>query len=131
MLMGGRKSESLFNDGAVGKVVQKIADKDLERAKVVSAFYFDMRSSIERVAGAVKPGGYVVYVVGNRTVRGNVLPTDVFIAEEFSRNGFEHEITFRRKIHRKSMPFRNAYSDNMSCEYIVVCRKKNGGFSSF
>jgi len=53
-----------------------IAEEDEKRAKEVTAFYHDYQKSVENVAKTVKKGGYACYVVGNRKVKGVVLPID-------------------------------------------------------
>lgn len=79
----------------------------------------------------MKPGGYACYVVGNRKVKGVVLPTDIVTKEFFERSGFEYIDTFFRMIPNKRMPSRNSPTNvagkldsTMISEYIVVMRKK-------
>lgn len=131
MLMGGKPGKRLYLTGVIGECVAEIAKTKPKRATEVSGFYFDLADSIAAVARGTKPGGYAVYVVGNRTVNGACLPTDGFIAERFVENGIAHLFTYRRKIGNKSMPSRNSPSnrpgetcETMNYEYIVVCRKK-------
>lgn len=66
----------------------------------------------------------------NRCVKGIILPTDQFIAEQFELNGLKHLVTYERLIGNKSMPLKNSPSNitgkrmgTMTKEYIVICRK--------
>ena len=94
-------------------------------------FFDEYYSSIENVASIVKFGGYVCYVVGNRTVKGTQLPMDQFTAWAFEKNGFEYITTYLRDIPNKRMPSRNSPSNvagkkvnTMHHEYIVVLKRR-------
>jgi 16S rRNA G966 N2-methylase RsmD len=129
MLMGGKRVSNMIDDSCLVDSIQKIALADPKRALEVSSFYFDLKDSINTVAQNINPGGTVVYVVGNRTVKNIYLPTDQFIAETFEENGFKHVITYERAISNKAMPSRNSPTNEvgktvntMLYEYIVVCK---------
>ena len=96
----------------------------------VCGFYRDYRRSIANVAATVRPGGFACYVVGNRKVKGMVLPTNLATESYFRENGFAREGAFLRGIPNKRMPSRNSPSnapgvtDTTMChEHIVVMRK--------
>jgi len=131
-LMGGTKSEKKysFDFDLLNRAVQQIADEDEKRAKEVNAFYYDYEKSVENVAKTVKKGGYSCYVVGNRKVKGIVLPTDEITKFLFENQGFEHIETVIRNIPNKRMPSKNSPTNiagkldtTMNNEYIVVMRK--------
>jgi tRNA G10 N-methylase Trm11 len=130
MLMGGKVDKKLYNDGVISEYIQAIKNDNEKRAYEVSAFYRDLEISINKVASSVKKNGFVIYVVGNRTVKNIMLPTDQFIAEKFEKNGFKHLITYERLLSNKVMPSKNSPSNitgetvnTMLMEYIVVCQK--------
>jgi 16S rRNA G966 N2-methylase RsmD len=130
MLMGGTRPRSNINKGIIADYIAQISKSDSKRALEVSAFYYDLETSIKRVASSVKKGGKSIYVVGNRTVKNVQLPTDQFIAEKFEDNGFKHLITYERALSNKAMPSRNSPTNEagktvstMLFEYIVVCEK--------
>ncbi|MDR2704988.1 MAG: hypothetical protein LBC02_04335 [Planctomycetaceae bacterium] len=130
MLMGGGKSGYIISEGLIADYVAQIAGIDYKRALDVSAFYNDLKNSIQKVAESVSKRGKVIYVVGNRTVKKVLLPTDQFIAEKFEENGFKHLITYERAISNKAMPSKNSPTNEsgktmntMLYEYIVVCEK--------
>ena len=78
----------------------------------------------------MKPGGYTCYVVGNRTVKGMVVPTAEATAALFEAHGFRHIDTFRRNIPNKRLPSVNSPSNvpgevgrTIKAESIVICRR--------
>ena len=132
-LMGGHIIMKLpeFPCEELNKAIILIGQKDNKRAMEVASFYSELQQSIINVAKVVKPGGYICYVVGNRKVKGNILPTDVAIQNFFSSRGYEYVTTHQRCIPNKRMPLRNSptnargvLEDTMTREYIVVMRRK-------
>lgn len=132
-LMGGQsvKKIPVFPSKSLNETIEVIRQKDYKRALEVASFYSELQRSITNVAKVIKPGGYACYVVGNRKVKGTILPTDVAIRDFFSAEGYEYITTHHRVIPNKRMPLRNSptnatgvLDDTMTREYIVVMRKK-------
>ena len=132
-LMGGKiyKKLPIFPCEQLNSALNTIKLVDEKRAFEVAAFYTDLYGSIGRVAKVIKPGGYACYVVGNRKVKGVVLPTDVSVRRFFEDCDFDHIDTFNRSIPNKRMPLRNSPSNapgavdhTMMQEYIVVMRRR-------
>lgn len=128
-LMGGRKSGTLYTEGIIGETIRHIQRVDERRALEVSAFYADLATSIHQIAPYIRPGGYAIYVVGNRRVKNVQLPTDQFIAEQFEGVGFQHRLTYERLLSNKTMPSQNSPTNQkgkkvntMLYEYIIVCQ---------
>lgn len=131
MLMGGIKSDTIYDKGVIKKYLKKIEKEDVRRSLEVSAFYIDLQHSISNISKNIKSKGYSIYIVGNRTVKSVKLPTDKFIAEQFCNNGFDHLFTYERNISSKAMPSKNSPTNvagkskaTMHKEYIVVCQNK-------
>ena len=134
-LMGGNKYKTGF-ESAIPSVTLKasldrIRDVDLERAGDVYSFYLDLCHSIAAISDKTRPGGYQFWVVGNRTVKGELLLTDRIISEIAHEYGLEHIYTIDRNIINKVMPSLNSptnesgvKSSTMTNEHIVVLRKK-------
>ncbi len=131
-LMGGKicKETYSFDSDLLNQAVGKIAEEDEKRAKEVAAFYHDYQKSVKNVAKTVKKGGYACYVVGNRKVKGIVLPTDEITKFLFENQGFDHTETVIRNIPNKRMPSKNSPTNitgktdtTMNNEYIVIMRK--------
>ena len=130
LLMGGGKAGGLYKDGVIADCVRAVEKRDRKRALEVSAFYEDLRRSINQVAKSVAKGGVVFYIVGNRTVKKVQLLTDQFIAEQFAGNGFRHITTIKRALSGKAMPSKNSPTNKpgetvgtIAFEYIVACEK--------
>ena len=130
--MGGVRPAGVIplGDRSLDAAVKRIAKVHPKRAAEVCGFYRDYRKSIANVAAVVRPGGFACYVVGNRKVKGEVLPTDRATSAYFRENGFVEEEIFTRNIPNKRMPSKNSPSNvsgatdsTMCVEYIVVMRK--------
>ena len=130
-LMGGRKQDvTKLGFEPIDSAIDVIHSDKPKRAQEVMNFYHEYLTSMHNVADIVADGGYVCYVVGNRTVKGIQLPTDQFTAWAFEQKGFKHVTTYIRQIPNKRMPSRNSPSNvtgktspTMNAEYLVVCRK--------
>lgn len=131
-LMGGKivKEFSSFPSKSLNSAIEKIRNLDEKRAREVVSFYIDLFASISNVAQIIKKNGYVCYVVGNRKVKGVVLPTDIAVKDFFASRNFEHVNTFIRSIPNKRMPSKNSPTNaagvldsTMTQEYIVVMRR--------
>ncbi len=134
-LMGGAKFRNGFEytipSQSLRESLFRIKDKDLERAGDVYSFYNDLKNSIKAVSEKTKIGGYHFWVVGNRTVKGELLKTDAIITEIADSYGLEHVYTIDRNIINKVMPSLNSptnesgvKAETMTNEHIVVLRKR-------
>lgn len=128
--MGGQRSKEVLTDSPVSSAIEKIRGVDEKRACEVSAFYIDLERSINSVAQVLSPNATICYVVGNRRVKGVVLPTDAFIVSAFRQHGFRHKATIVRNIPNKRMPKKNSptniageTSTTRHEENIVVCQR--------
>lgn len=134
-LMGGNKYRNGFEvtipSATLKKSLERIKDVDLERAGDVYSFYLDLCNSIAAISDKTKPGGYQFWVVGNRTVKGELLFTDQIISEIADEYNLAHIYTIDRNIINKVMPSLNSptnesgvKSSTMTNEHIVVLKKK-------
>ena len=132
MMMGGerRKQNPSFNSDILNDVILDIQKQSEDRARDVISFYEDYQKSINNVSATLKKGGFVCYVVGNRTVKGITIPTDEITVQLFQKNGFAHIETIVRNIPNKRMPLKNSPSNikgdtasTMKNEYIVICQR--------
>lgn len=131
ILMGGHKYDrEIFETESIRSELDSIRESDARRFMEVISFLNDYWLSIRNVAAAVRHGGVVCYVVGNRTVKGVRISLDYFTAEMFEKCGFDHIRTIVRGIPNKRMPAKTSPSniagervDTMNNEYIVIMRK--------
>lgn len=131
-LMGGTKNGNKIESisKTANQLMEKINNIDQNRCKDVIAFFNDYEKSIGNISKTIKKGGFACYVVGNRSVKGVIIPTDEITKELFIINGFKHIETIIRNIPSKKMPSENSptnvkgeKSSTMKNEYIVVCQK--------
>lgn len=133
-LMGGNKFRNGFEftvpSITLRESLDRIKDIDLERAGDVYSFYLDLSHSIDATSRKTKVGGYQFWVVGNRTVKGELLLTDKIISEIAAKCGLQHIITVDRNIVNKVMPALNSPTNEsgvkastMCNEHIIVLRK--------
>ncbi|MCC8196599.1 MAG: hypothetical protein LIO49_07375 [Ruminococcus sp.] len=134
-LMGGTKHTDWFESDIKSDTLKKslsvIRDIDFKRAGDVYSFYCDLDKSISTISQKTREAGYQFWVVGNRTVKGEILRTDVIIAELATQYDMEYVYTIDRNIVNKTMPSLNSptnevgqKSSTMTNERIVVLRKK-------
>lgn len=134
-LMGGKKYRNGFEFTLCSETLRAsldvIKDADIERAGDVYSFYVDLDAALQSVARKTKSGGYQFWVVGNRTVKNELLQTDVIIAELAPQYGLVPLYTVDRNIPNKVMPSLNSPTNitgvkgsTMTMEHIVILRKQ-------
>ena len=130
LAMGGQRSKETLTDSPVKEAIAEIESVDEKRAREVSAFYRDLGRSINSIAQVLSSNATICYVVGNRRVKGVILPTDAFIVSAFRQHGFIHKETIVRNIPNKRMPKKNSPTNvagetsiTMHEENIVVCQR--------
>lgn len=132
--MGGKKYRNGFEftlqSPTLRESLERIKDTDVERAGDVYSFYADLDASIKSVAAKTCSGGYQFWVVGNRTVKNELLKTDVIISELAPQYGLTPIFTVDRNIPNKVMPSQNsptnvsgATGSTMTMEHIIILRK--------
>ncbi|MBF0487068.1 MAG: hypothetical protein HQK98_02805 [Nitrospirae bacterium] len=111
-------------------ILSIVSRQDLKRSMHVFSFYYDMFQCLKKIISKIKIGGHIVFVVGNRTVKGTQLPTDVICVEMLESIGCTHIETRVRLIGNKRMPSKNSPTNitgekahTMKYEYIVVCQR--------
>lgn len=116
---------------ALREAIQSVSQIDERRAKDVLSFYIDLNKALIEIDKLVKRGGTVCFVMGNRSVKGIRLPTDLILAELLTEVGYAHSLTIVRNIPSKAMPLRNSpsniagkVSDTMHKENIVIMREE-------
>jgi len=133
-LMGGKKYRNGFEftlqSPTLRESLERIKDTDVERAGDVYSFYADLDASIKSVAAKTCSGGYQFWVIGNRTVKNELLKTDVIITELAPQYGLTPIFTVDRNIPNKVMPSQNsptnvsgATGSTMTMEHIIILRK--------
>ncbi len=134
-LMGGKKYRNGFeytlSSNTLRKTLERIKDIDVERAGDVYSFYHDLDAALKSVAQKTRSGGYQFWVVGNRTVKNEILKTDVIITDLAPKYGLTPIHIVDRNIPNKVMPSQNSPTNisgatgaTMTMEHIVILRKQ-------
>ena len=137
--LGGQKKKSIedLNSETLDKTLKKIKEKDLQvpkekthanRTADVYSFFYDLDKCFDKISQVLKPKqSHCCFVVANRTVRREKIPTDVICVELAKKYGFKHVDTIYRTIANKAMSLKNApenivnFSGNtMTKESIVI-----------
>ena len=118
--LGGKKKKTVtnLNSDTLDKILHKIKKKDKEipkskthsnRAGDVYSFFDDLDTCFDKISKVLKPNqSHCCFVVANRTVRREKIPTDVICVELAKKYGFTHIDTIYRSIPNKAMAERNA-----------------------
>ena len=129
--MGGRRTTHRPDNSLLTPTIAKIATIGTKRAEQVASFYVDLERSIDAVVTSLATRATVCYIVGNRRVKGIILPTDKFVVSSFAKHGFVHKQTIVRNIPNKRMPTKNSPSNivgdtatTMHRENIVICQRE-------
>ena len=132
----GKTLEDLHSE-TLDKTLKKIKKKDSQvpkekthanRTADVYSFFYDLDKCFDKISQVLKPKqSHCCFVVANRTVRREKIPTDVICVELAKKYGFKHVDTIYRTIANKAMSLKNApenivnFSGNtMTKESIVI-----------
>lgn len=131
LMGGGKPSGEVPGSKLLAGALEAIRARDPKRADEVLSFYADLDSALAAASSRTAANGMQFWVVGNRTVKGIVMPTDAIIAELAGSHGMEHVTTATRGIPNKVMPSRNSPSNvsgetgaTMTGEHIVVLARR-------
>jgi hypothetical protein len=109
---------------ALGRLLDRLSDEPADRAQRVTAFFRDLNKSLPSILETLRPGGLMVWVLGNRRVADRLVPLDRILAELLDALGAAPVATLKRRIHSKRMALKNSVAKTMSAETILVMRKK-------
>ena len=134
-LLGGNKkgdlnADVIMNSDLLKRSLQLISEQDEQRAREVVSFYQDLQCTLERASRLLKRDKYFIVVIGNRTVKGINLKTDLIIADLCHYLGFTTHGILYRNIPNKRMPLENSPTNvpgvkakTIHRESIVIMKK--------
>lgn len=102
------------------KVLQNTSNNSHLR---VAAFWRDLNQTLKSITKVLKPNGYMVWTVGNRSVGGQTIRMDRILEELLVANGAELVERFKRPIPTKRMARKNNFSVTMCSERVLILRK--------
>ncbi len=128
--LGGSRKRGAMEIGELLKVSQTLRrtlsalkDAPPDRAKRVGSFVHDLDLCLSGIDSMLKPGGIMVWVLGNRRVAGKVVRLDSILVELLATRNLSLVTSIRRGIPSKRMAHRNKTTKTMLSESIVVLRK--------
>ena len=137
--LGGKKKNEIedLQSDTLDKILKKIKKKDKEipktkthanRAGDVYSFFKDLDNCFEKISHVLQENkSHCCFVVSNRTVRREKIPTDEICVDLAKKYGFTHIDTIYRTIANKAMSLKNApenisnfSGDTMNQESIII-----------
>ena len=137
--LGGKKKDEMedLQSDTLDKILKKIKKKDKEipktkthanRAGDVYSFFKDLDNCFEKISHVLQENkSHCCFVVSNRTVRREKIPTDEICVDLAKKYGFTHIDTIYRTIANKAMSLKNApenitnfSGDTMNQESIII-----------
>jgi hypothetical protein len=106
------------------KTIDALADLPRDRAQRVAVFFKDFDQALDQMLGVVRPGGLMVWTVGDRSVGGFRVPLAAILRQLIGDRA-ELVAMLERNIPqaRKRMPTRNSITSTMGNESILVLRR--------
>lgn len=109
---------------ALRSTLEKLKDQPRDRSLRVAAFFKDLELSLDPILGRLKPGGYMIWIVGDRQVGNRRVPLHSILSELLLAKAAYPVLTLERRIPSKRMASRNSISETMVNEHIVVIRRE-------
>ena len=108
---------------AFARYIEALEDQPRDRAQRVTAFFCDLDDCLGPILKMLRPGGLMVWILGNRKVGQIRVPLDRILAELLSAHNTKLLCKLNRRISSKRMAPKNNIADTMSSEVILVMRK--------
>ena len=106
------------------ELLERLYEKDQYRAGILANYLADMKKVISRTVDTLKPGGHLVMVVGNNTMRGLIVENHRILLEICRQQGAEDRCVFLDHIKSRGMiTKRHETSGMILSEWIIVMRK--------
>lgn len=103
--------------------IESLNGQPSDRALRVEAFFRDLDRCLEPILRGLRPGGLMIWILGNRKVGGKRVPLDRVLADLLLAHQSKLLCQLTRGISSKRMAPKNNIADTMSTETILVMRK--------
>lgn len=87
-----------FGEFFCGNPRRPLTGKARDRERMMASFFDDMSEVADRLAAWLRPGGRLAFVIGNKKIGDEVIPTDRIISELFDAHGFTLDGTISHKL---------------------------------
>jgi DNA modification methylase len=105
-------------------LLKELAKTDPDRVKDALPFFFDYLETLKEVYRVLKCGSYYCVVIGDRSIRKQLLDMEKVSVELGIEAGFTYENSFFRNIPMKLIPWDSPTGKTISRESIIVLRKE-------
>jgi len=109
---------------AYGTTIEKLSKLPQDRPARVTSFLSDLNSTLDPIVKIMRPNAYLIWLVGNRHVGGEEIPTDEILEELLKLQNVTLIKRFNRQILYRRMAARNQRASMMRKEHILVFRKQ-------
>jgi site-specific DNA-methyltransferase (cytosine-N4-specific) len=106
--------------------IEKLGDLPKDRPARVTSFLLDLDKTLAPIVEIMRPNAYLIWIVGNRHVGGEEIPTDKVLEELLKLRDVKLIKRFSRQILYRRMAARNQRAGMMRKEHILVFRKQGG-----
>ena len=100
------------------------SNKDIKRIMMMMKFFEDMYCLIEKFSHWIKPNGHVAFIIGNKKLGDEIIPTDTIIDEIFMSFGFDSDGSIAHKLKTNNsnsqVPWQERIIEN---EFIMLYTK--------
>lgn len=103
--------------------IKSLDEQPRDRALRVTAFFRDLDCCLDPILKGLRPGGLMVWTLGNRKVGGKRVPLDRILSDLLQAHDATLLCKLTRRISSKRMAPKNNIADTMSSETILVMRK--------
>lgn len=107
-------------------ILQKIARRDRLRACISGTYLREMHVACRQMTNALKPGGYLVLIIGNNMVTRLPFFTNRYLTKMLLQSGLELQARLIDDIRSRGlMTKRNRTASVISREWVLLFRKPN------
>lgn len=108
---------------AFASYIKALKDQPRDREQRVTAFFRDLDNCLDPILKGLRPGGLMVWTLGNRKVGGKRVPLDRILEQLLEAHSAKLLCQLTRRISSKRMAPKNNIAETMSSETILVMRK--------
>lgn len=105
--------------------IEKLIGLPKDRPTRVTSFLSDLNNTLDPIVEIMRPNAYLIWIVGNRHVGGEQIPTDKVVEELLELRNVKLIKRFSRQILYRRMASRNQRASMMRQEHILVFRKQD------
>lgn len=104
--------------------IEKLGDLPKDRPARVTSFLLDLDKTLAPIVEMMRSNAYLIWIVGNRHVGGEEIPTDKVLEELLKLRDVKLIKRFNRRILYRRMAARNQRAGMMRKEHVLVFRKQ-------